>query len=583
MGELDDLAKSWLAVQCQMIAGAKRAVVGLVAPGQDAFVPAATWPSTETAGAALASVAQAATSKQNPVIHSLGQVGGLLAYPIVANERLLGVVAIEMPQASEAQQQTAMRLLQWGGVWFQVLLKERKLATRERLATVLELLASCLEHPSREAAATALATELATRLQCDRVSVGQRRGRRIQLHAISHSARFDRRGATAQLIEAAMEEAFDQQASVIFPTPERRIQVAYAHEKLANAEGIQANCSVPMSDRGEIVGVITLERNDGPEFSAGDVQLCERTADMVGPLLELKRRADRSVLGRAWDGLRFAGERSPQRAHWGLKLGLALTATLVLAVSQIDGDFRVNARASLVGETQRVIAAPQDGYIAEAAVRAGDVIRSGDILTVFDDRDLRLERLKYASQREQLVKEQRGAFAKHDRTDIAVLGAQIEQANAQLQLLDSQLERIRIHAPLDGVVVSGDLSQKLGSPVGKGEVLFEIAPLDRYRVILNVDERDVSYVAQGQVGNLALSALPGQIIPFTVTKLTPVSASLEGANVFRVEAELHQSSESLRPGMEGVGKIDIERRPLLWIWTRRLTDRVQLWFWSWSP
>ena len=60
-------------------------------------------------------------------------------------------------------------------------------------------------------------------------------------------------------------------------------------------------------------------------------------------------------------------------------------------------------------------------------------------------------------------------------------------------------------APFDGIIVSGDLSQSLGSPVERGQVLFEVAPLDGYRIVLRVDERDIPYVALGQRGELAVT------------------------------------------------------------------------------
>ena len=66
-------------------------------------------------------------------------------------------------------------------------------------------------------------------------------------------------------------------------------------------------------------------------------------------------------------------------------------------------------------------------------------------------------------------------------------GAQIEQAEAQLALVEEQLSRARLVAPFDGFIVVGDLSQSLGSPVERGDVLFEVAPLDGFRVVLEVD------------------------------------------------------------------------------------------------
>ena len=123
----------------------------------------------------------------------------------------------------------------------------------------------------------------------------------------------------------------------------------------------------------------------------------------------------------------------------------------------------------------------------------------------------------------------------------------------------------------------------LGSPIEQGKVLFEIAPLDAYRIILKVDERDISYVAVGQNGELALTGLTGSTVPFTVKTITSVSTPQEGRNFFRVEAQLADASARLRPGMEGVGKIAAGERGLLWIWTRTFVDWLRVSLWTWMP
>ncbi len=162
-----------------------------------------------------------------------------------------------------------------------------------------------------------------------------------------------------------------------------------------------------------------------------------------------------------------------------------------------------------------------------------------------------------------------------------VLRAGIAQADVQLGLIDEQLARLQIAAPIDGLVVSGDLSQSIGAPVQQGDVLFEVAPLDAYRLMLEVDERDVAYVQTGQRGNVMLAALPETTHSFTVTKVTPVSDSEEGTNFFLVEARLDEAPELLRPGMEGIGKVDIDRRRVIWILSRPLMTWLRLWSWSW--
>ena len=144
--------------------------------------------------------------------------------------------------------------------------------------------------------------------------------------------------------------------------------------------------------------------------------------------------------------------------------------------------------------------------------------------------------------------------------------AQIEEARAESDRLEERLERTRIVAPFDGLIVSGDLSQSLGGALSRGEVLFEIAPLERYRVLLET------------------SASPSPVpVAFEVTKVTPVATAEEGRNFFRVEGTLVEAPERLRPGMEGVGKIDVDRRRLIWIWTRGFQSWLRLWVWSWWP
>ncbi len=74
--------------------------------------------------------------------------------------------------------------------------------------------------------------------------------------------------------------------------------------------------------------------------------------------------------------------------------------------------------------------------------------------------------------------------------------------------------------------------------------------------MLQVDERDISYIENGQHGELTVSSIPGERFGFAVTKVTPVNTAKEGRNFFRVEAILENPPASrVRPGMEGVGKI----------------------------
>lgn len=175
-------------------------------------------------------------------------------------------------------------------------------------------------------------------------------------------------------------------------------------------------------------------------------------------------------------------------------------------------------------------------------------------------------------------------MAKRDRAQARIVSSQMEQTEAQLALVEEHLARTEIAAPFDGVLVSGDLTQMLGAPLERGQALFEIAPLDAYRVVLEVDEHRIGDVRAGQRGALVLSSNPDQSFPIVVEKITPVSIAREGRNYFRVEAQLESGPDPrLRPGMEGVAKVSVDERRLAWIWTREMMNWLRLKAWAWTP
>jgi hypothetical protein len=68
-----------------------------------------------------------------------------------------------------------------------------------------------------------------------------------------------------------------------------------------------------------------------------------------------------------------------------------------------------------------------------------------------------------------------------------------------------------------------------------------------------------------------------------VSAITPVATQIDGRNVFRVEAKIDGQIARLRPGMEGIGKVVVGERGLLWIWTHRFFDWLRLALWNWMP
>lgn len=590
----DEFWNAWLTILCGQVERARAAML-LLSPGADAtYVPAAIWPDARRDMRYLGAAAERALTERAGVV--VGPDGSKtpqpdqpahVGYPIEVDGRLYGAVVLDLAPGPTHELQRSLRLVHWASAWLVDAFRRQQLAERDlRLAgltTVTDLMATALEEPRFGPSALDVVNELVARLSCDRVSLGVERGPGIDVKAISHTATFDRKSDLVRLIGQAMEEVLDLDVPLVVPQAADDDLAATAHLEAARELKVEAICSVPLIDDGHAFGVLMLERAGGPPFHAAEIELCKTLGLMLGPAFALKQRNERGPIARAREAGHDAVVALFGPRHPGVKL-IAAAAVVVLAFfSLVVTEHRVTARTVVEGETQRAVAAPFSGFIAESLVRAGDSVTKGQLLARLDERDLVLEQTRWESEREQAERKFRVALADQDRAAMAVLAAQVNQAEAQLHLVEERLARSRVVAPFDGIVVSGDLSQLLNTPVEQGKVLFEVAPRDRYRVILKVDERDIDYVKLGQTGRLVLSGLPGEVQTFSVKQMTPVSTPQDGHNTFRIEAQLADSSARLRPGMEGVGKILVGRARLIWIWTHGLTDWARLTLWNWLP
>ena len=596
-----DYFRNWLAIQCTQLDQCTHGVLVLGTPDTGPFAPAAFWPPEQGGSSALGSVAEQALTQAHGIVLKYdvpGQQSGAarqgIAIPIHIDKHLYGVVAVEVAPRSQNALQATLRQLQWACGWIEAWFRRQQASNdssiRERLIAALDLVAASLEHDHFGSAAKNFVTELATQLNCERVSLGflrGKQGRHAQVVAISHSAQFGKQMNLTRSIAAAMDEAMDQQALIQYPAPETDSRVndyvLREHEALAAQHGAGTIITIPLFRNGRVYAALCFERPHDHTFDAATIELCRSVASVVGPVLEEKRLNDRWLIVKAGESINNQFIRMFGPDHIIRKLVMLGLIVIIGFFYQASGTFTIKANTVLEGSTQRVIVAPFDGYIANANLRAGDVVLDGDVLATLDDRELKLERLKWSSQKAQLNKQYDEALAKRDRAQINIVNAQIDQANAQLALIDDQLSRTEMTAPFSGVVISGDLSQSLGASVRRGDEMFVIAPLNSYRVILKVKERDIQEVKDGQTGELVLTSMTEEQLGFRVKRITPVTTAEEGQNYFRVEAELTSPSQRLRPGMEGVGKIKVDERRLISIWTRNLIDWFRMWLWRWMP
>jgi RND family efflux transporter MFP subunit len=345
-----------------------------------------------------------------------------------------------------------------------------------------------------------------------------------------------------------------------------------------------AICTVPLVYGGDIVGALTMERRDR-EFSPAEATHIERIAAMLAPSLALKYEIGLSPWRRCRTQFRAAvGKRlrSDTPASRPLRIGLGVAGAALAALLLIPTPHSVTAPARLEGAMQRVLTAPADGYLQKVYVRPGDRVRSGQILAELADQDMAVELRGLEAELAQHENALISAQARNDSAEYSASQGRYLAARARHDLVRQQIERTHLRAPFDGVVIKGDLNQTVGAPVERGAELITLAPDTGYRVLLEAEEAEIADLREGQAGQLKLAAMPSLAIPLRIERITPLASTEQGRHYFAVYASLQGKLPSLRPGMQGFARIEIDSRSMLFDALRRAFDRARLMIWSWG-
>lgn len=168
----------------------------------------------------------------------------------------------------------------------------------------------------------------------------------------------------------------------------------------------------------------------------------------------------------------------------------------------------------------------------------------------------------------QLVLLKRGA--RPEQLDMA--RAQVDQLEAKLKHMESQLEQTIIESPIVGIVTR----------VNEGNTIISIARTDTVKVRIFVPEKEISVVSPGNNVKMKVRSFPGLTYSGVVTRIDPlVVDGVDQKPVIMVTASVANSEGLLKPGMTGKAKINCEKKPIYWLILWRLVRYLRVEFWSW--
>ncbi len=521
----------------------------------------------------LASDADAATSTEFTLAIPL---------PLKASRDTFVVVSLLETSNESIARDVLLRQLLVAELPNQLLLRQSASRAKDdvqKIAGVLDLVAQVSPEQAFLSSAMAFCNAMAGKHQCERVSLGWMEGDGIRLHAISHTERFDRKMEAIQLLETAMEESLDQDEIIVYPTDQDHGPLTRDHAQYSKAQDLKHICSLPLHKGDEIVGVLTLERTVGT-FAETEVQQIQLSSDLLSYRLQDLKWKDRWFGARLKDSIKNVGSKFVGPEHTLSKLVSILLIFGMLALILIRVPYRVEANFILKSDEVFYQSVPFDSYIKEVFKEAGDSVNQGDPLLKLDTDDLELEQSSIIADLNRFKREAEKARASRQLADMRISEALVEQNQARLELVQWRISQAMLKSPIDGIMVEGDLKERLGAPVREGEVLFRIARIDRLYVEAEANERDIDDVIGAVDGEIAFVSQPKKKFPITVDRVEPSAVTKTSENVFLIRSAFLETPETwFRPGMSGIAKLDAGKRSLFYIFTHRTVDFLRMFFW----
>ncbi len=448
-------------------------------------------------------------------------------------------------------------------------------------------------------------------VECDRVSIAIRKGRRYRLIAVSSVDSIERRSSAVRCLE-------DLATRVA-----RANEIVWSEGK--GDEGIAPQIGELLTEYFDLahprtIGLLPLaapQQQERPRLrrptgvmiveqfkSALDYTNQARAQRIAGPSACALVNALRY---QSLPTLPFARNRNRPDAQ--RVVSLSILAALLAAVGVISWllfipmDFNIHAEGELQPEKQLFVFAPIDAQVESIAVQHGDHVAENDILLSLHSPDLDRESQRIKGELSTTQKRitaiesailQLSSKDKLEENRFSQLAAeqeelrqQSENQQRQLSLLQEEHEKLVLHSPIAGQVLTWNLEQLLADrPVQRGQSLLSVADLNGPWVgELKVPDDKIGHVLEAE-GNskqlpvtFQLATNRGIDYQGEIRRISSrTETSLDNRAIVRVSINIDETTiGDLRPGATIFADIHCGRRSAAYVLFYDLYDAVRNW------
>lgn len=559
-----------------------------LAPG--AMIPGTVFQSGESV--LVADVAQAETAGEIEEFYGPGVAGSLVCAPLIIDGNILGAIDIARAPGEPPYGQDEKDLLEEISRQAALAVRNANLLIAERKARELDALLEI----SREITATLdLDRVLATIVNradsivpCDRCAIILGEGRAPALKAVSDKPEIDRKDPAIRDLEEILTWAYLGGQGLYLSEIEGAIETdrEETREKFRRffeRSGMKTFLAFPLKDEEGLLGVLSLESSQPYFVSQEKLEVCHILANQATVAIRNATLYRQIPLINLMGPIAGWKARLAKIPRWKWLRNAAFVTVVAAALILVPWNMKIAGRAVVLPARNSSVTTEIEGIVDVVYRREGDRVPKGDLLATLMDRDYRMRMEEARTGYEIADREVAQGEADHDPPAARQARIRRDQQREEYELRRHELDKTRIVAPVDGVVLTPRIEQKAGSFLQKGEVFCRIADMKDVAVEVFVPETTIAEIRTGQIIRLKIDSFPTRTFLGRVEIVGQKVIQEVDGRFLVVRGRVEGADLPLKTGMLGRAKIEIGRRALGYVLLRRPAGFLWRTLWSWMP
>ena len=315
-------------------------------------------------------------------------------------------------------------------------------------------------------------------------------------------------------------------------------------------DSVQSGLYLPLQDEEGVLGVLVFESATPAFATETQLELASILANQTAVALRNAQLYHQVPMVDAL-GLLAAKRRAflalPRRK---LQVYAAIGVILVAALALIRWPFRVSGTDAVFRPLALTpVRALVPGIVERVLVREGAAVQRGTLLSTLRSTELMADRAALAASASAAVRSANLAASRGDASDERLHLIREEALRQELALLDQQIARTVIRAPVAGTVLTPHLDEQLGASLEEGDLLLTMGRTDSLELEFGVDQRDISRIREGQEAHLRVDAVPQRTFVGRVTSIGQFPRDSGSTVHYAVRATIGNTAGLLRPQM----------------------------------